>query len=302
MNPTHKRFTTIGALLTVLILVSVFSMGCGKGNGANPSGALEATEVNVASTASGKVLEVRYREGAVVKSGDTLVVLDTELLKLQLAQAVAASEGLESQSAAARNALEQAKENSQLAEVTLGRIEALNKQGSSTRQQLDEARTRRDVAKSQKSSAENQIAALKSEKNRLAAQIGFLRRQITDGTIIAPMDGTVLLRSVEPGEVLTAGSTAMRLADLSHLELKVYLDVEDVDRVQLGKEVTVLVDSFEKEPLTGRVSWISSEAEFTPKNVQTRNARAQLVYAIKVELQNGDGRLAIGMPAEIILP
>ena len=116
------------------------------------------------------------------------------------------------------------------------------------------------------------------------------------------MAGTVLTRTVEPGEVVPAGRTALRLADLSNLELRIYLEAGDLSRVKPGQELPVRVDALPGSPLTGTVAWIADEAEFTPKNAQTRHARAQLVYAVKLRVANPDGRLHVGMPAEVDLP
>ncbi len=293
----------IPTTMLLVVLSAGLLAGCGKGKkGPNPSGTLEATEVDLAGTWAGKVLEVRVREGDHVAKGDTVVVLDTDLLRLQRRQSEASLETLDHQLGAAKDGLKQAQQNLKLASITAQRTAYLFKQGSATQQQVDETSTRKSVAGSQVAAAQKQVEALHSESTRLLASLALLDRQIQDGIVTSPLDGTVLLRSVEPGEVLGAGATALRIADLSHLELRVYLDVDDVDRVKLGSEVTVLVDAFDGERLTGRVNWISSEAEFTPKNVQTRKARSQLVYAVKVEIDNPDGRLSIGMPAEMVLP
>ncbi|MFH0883134.1 MAG: HlyD family efflux transporter periplasmic adaptor subunit [bacterium] len=295
-----KRIPTLPILLALSLAVLA---GCGSSKkGPNPSGTLEATEVDLAGTWPGKVLEVRVREGDHVKRGDSLVVIDTDLLRLQRRQSEAALQSLDAQLGAAQDMAKQAQQNSRLASVTAERTALLYQQGSATQQQVDETSTRKGVASSQLAAAQKQVTALRAESSRLLASLALLDRQIQDGILASPLDGTVLLRSVEPGEVLGVGATALRLANLSHLELRVFLDVNDVDRISLGQEVTVLVDALEGEKLTGRVSWISSEAEFTPKNVQTRNARSQLVYAVKVDVDNPDGRLSIGMPAEMVLP
>lgn len=288
-------------LLAALLFAGVMG-GCGNHKGANPSGTLEAVEVNLAGTLSGKVLQVRAREGEHVQKGDTLVLLDTEQLSYQRQQAVEGERALTAQLASAKQNLVQAQTGYDLATLTLKRVKALAEQGSATQQKLDEARTAEEQAQSQVASVRNQIEALGAEKGKLVAGIQLLESRIRDGVLLSPLDGIVLSRSVEPGEVLGAGATAMRIADLSHLKLRVYLSVSDVDLVKLGQPVTVYVDALEGDPLEGKVSWISSEAEFTPKNVQTRQARTQLVYAVKVELANPDGRLAIGMPAEMVMP
>ncbi|MDD5088813.1 MAG: efflux RND transporter periplasmic adaptor subunit, partial [bacterium] len=136
---------------------------------------------------------------------------------------------------------------------------------------------------------------------KLDAALAVFDRQLRDGVILAPVSGTVILRNIEPGEVAAPGAALLRLADLSALELRVYLGEGELDLVQIGQTIPVIVDALPGDTLSGVVTWVSSEAEFTPKNAQTRDARAQLVYAIKVRVANGDGKLHIGMPAEITL-
>lgn len=289
--------------LTAAVALAAFAAGCGGNDrGANPSGTLEATDVDLGSTLAGRVAQVRVDEGDRVQAGDTLVVLDTGLIELQRAQAAANRASLEAQRMVAKDGLAQARQNLALADKTLERMETLVKQGNVTQQQLDEARTRRENAALQVASARHQLEAIDAEAKKLDASLAVFDRQIADGSITSPIDGTVLLRVVEPGEVVTPGGATLRLADLGTLELRVYLDVEDVDRVKLGQEVKVLVDALPDKPLNGKVTWVSDEAEFTPKNVQTRKARSQLVYAVKVAVANPEGALHIGMPAEIVLP
>jgi HlyD family secretion protein len=111
----------------------------------------------------------------------------------------------------------------------------------------------------------------------------------------------ILLRNAEPGEVALPGQTQLKVGEIENMELRVYLGETELDLVRIGQTCPVLVDALAGDTLDGVVSWISSEAEFTPKNAQTRQARTQLVYAVKLRLPNEDHKLAIGMPAEVIL-
>jgi HlyD family secretion protein len=284
------------------LIVAALAVGCGGGSkGANPSGTLEATEVDLSSLLSGRILEVRPQLGDHVKAGDTLVVLDVELLELQRAQSAANRQSIEAQERIAEDGLHQTQQNLDLAQSTFTRQDALLQQGSATPQQVDEVRTRRDVAAAQSSAALHQIGALSAEMAKLDALLAVYDRQIRDGTIVAPQNGTVILRNAEPGETATPGSVLLRIADLTSLDLRVYLGERDLARVKLGQEIPVLVDALNGKSITGKVTWVSSEAEFTPKNAQTKQARTQLVYAVKVRLPNTDGKLDIGMPAEVKL-
>jgi HlyD family secretion protein len=287
----------------VLALAAWAVSGCGNGSGGpNPSGTLEATEVDLAPTLAAKVLEVRADLGDRVAAGDTLVVLDTELLVLQRAQAEANRRSLESQRSATDEDRRQATRALALAETTLGRVRVLREEGSASEQQVDDAEAKRDMVRNQETAARHRVEYFGAELAKLDAALAVFDRQIRDGVLLAPSDGTVLLRSVEQGETAIPGRTALRIADLSRLELRVYLGEKDMDRVSIGRTLPIFVDALDGQELSGTVAWVSSEAEFTPKNVQTRNAREQLVYAIKLRVPNPDGTLSIGMPAEIRLP
>ena len=276
--------------------------GCGGKPLPDPSGSFEATVVDVAPVIAGRALAVNCVEGQLVARGDTLVVLDTELIALQRAETAARRESLQAERRAATADLDQTRRQRALSATTLERAEALLAQGSATRQRVDDLAAQRDVADDRIEGARARIAALDAETVRLEAGLAVLDRQLREGVLLSPLDGTVLTRSLEPGEVAAAGRTAVRLADLTRLELRVFLEAPDLDRVRLGQELPIVVDALPGEAFTGRVAWISEEAEFTPKNAQTRNARAQLVHAVKLSVANPDGRLHVGMPAEARLP
>lgn len=296
------RFSAIIASLATTIAALVLLAGCGSKALPDPSGTFEATVVDVAPVIAGRALLVNCVEGQLVARGDTLVVLDTELIALQRAETAARRESLQAERRAATADLEQTRRQRALAATTLERAEALLAQGSATRQRVDDLAAQRDVADDRIEGARARIAALDAETVRLEAGLAVQDRQLREGVLLSPLDGTVLTRNLEPGEVAAAGRTALRLADLTRLELRVFLEAPDLDRVRLGQELPIVVDALPGEAFTGRVAWISEEAEFTPKNAQTRKARAQLVHAVKLSVVNPDGRLHVGMPAEVRLP
>jgi HlyD family secretion protein len=283
------------------LAMSLVLISCGNNHPANPSGSLEATEVDVVSTIPARIARIRADLGDRVTVRDTLVVLDTELLRLQRVQAETNRRALHAQRDVLADQLKQAVSQQRLAEVTLERTQNLLKQGSATQQQLDEAQTRRDVAVTQVSTIKNQIEALKAEEAKLNASLAVYDRQLVDGVLLAPISGTVTLRSAEPGEMASPGSVLLRLADLTALDLRVFLSEADVGKVKIGQSMPVMVDAYKGETFSGIVVWVSPEAEFTPKNAQTREARTQLVYAVKLRVANPDSRLHIGMPVEVKL-
>ncbi|MFH1574387.1 MAG: efflux RND transporter periplasmic adaptor subunit, partial [Acidobacteriota bacterium] len=230
--------------------------GCGDGsNGPNPSGTLEATEIDLGSPIGGKVLEVRPRLGDPVAAGDTLVVFDVELIRLQRAQAEANRKSIEVQRQLAGEDLRQARRGLELAQTTLARVQSLHEQGSATRQQLDDLTAKNDLAAIQAAAARERLKLFEAEEAKLAAALAVFDRQLEDGALIAPSVGTILVRAVEPGELAIPGSTLLRLADLKKLELRVFLGEQDLDRVRLGQEVPVLVDALKGEERTGTVTW-----------------------------------------------
>ena len=289
-------------LWAILLLLSAVVTGCGKKASTNSSGALEATEIDIVSTIPARIASVRANLGDNVNAGDTVVVLDTELLRLQRVQIAASRQTLRAQRDVTGDQMNQARTNLRLAESSLERTRALFQQGSATEQQLDELLAKRDISAAQVSAAKNQLVALTAEEEKLDATLAVLDRQLQEGLLYAPISGTVILRSVEPGEMASPGSALLRIANLTKLDLRVFLSETDVGKVKIGQQLPVLVDALPNESFTGAVTWISPEAEFTPKNAQTREARTQLVYAVKLSVNNPNGRLHIGMPVEVKLP
>ncbi|MBM3325941.1 MAG: HlyD family efflux transporter periplasmic adaptor subunit [Calditrichaeota bacterium] len=283
-----------------VILVLFLLSGCGEKPLRNPSGTLEAVEVAVSSLLSGRVVEVRQDLGDRIARGDTLVVIDTELIALQKTQTAAGLSSIAAQKRVAGEALSQAERNLAFLTTQLQRVQALFEQGSAQQQQIDELTTKRDVAIAAVEQTKHQIEVFDAEVGRLNATLTVFDRQLKDGVITAPSAGVVIVRAVEPGEVVTPGKVVFKTADLTRLELRIFLTSNDLFKVKLGQNIEVIVDAFKNEIFNGTVNWISSAAEFTPKNAQTREARAQLVYAVKIALDNPDGRLAIGMPAEAL--
>jgi len=294
------EFRTLGVVGLMILLMAAIT-GC-AGDGANPSGTFEATTVDVASVIAGRVLAVGADEGEMVAAGDTLLVLDVGTMVLQRRETAAKQSSLAAERAVVEQDLRQAELRLELATTTLERTRNLESAGSATRQKVDDLSAEHDVAASRVEAADGRLAVLDAELAALDAGLAVFDRRIADGVVLSPLSAMVLVRAIEPGEVAAAGRTALRLADLSALELRVYLGEQDLDLVRPGDSLVVHVDALPGEALPGTVTWISDEAEFTPKNAQTRDAREQLVYAVKLAVANPDGRLHIGMPAEVDLP
>lgn len=172
---------------------------------------------------------------------------------------------------------------------------------AATQQQMDDINGQVNVLEKQISATDTQFQLIGSEMEVIKRQLDLISEQLTKCSIISPIHGTVLETYLETGELATPGKPVLKMADLSNLELKVYVSGTQLSGVKLGNEVKVLIDSATKEmqSKTGIITWISSESEFTPKIIQTKEERVKLMYAVKIIVPN-DGSLKIGMPGEVV--
>jgi HlyD family secretion protein len=239
-------------------------------NAIKVSGNIEATEVRLAFRASGKISELLVDEGASLKKGDIVARLDTDELSRVRNEAKAA--------------LDSAEYQHKLAADDYGRAEKLYEAGSISTQKRDAAKTTADSAKANVDAAR---AAFELAETRL----GFVE-------LASPLDSYVLVKSAEAGEVVQAGSTIFTIADLSDIWLTAYINEKDLGKVKLNEEAVIMTDSFPGKRYKGRISFISQEAEFTPKQIQTNEERVKLVYRIKIQVENPNLELKPGMPAD----
>lgn len=299
----------VPAALGILVLA-----GCAERRDASfaGSGTIEATEVTVSAETRGRLVQVDCDEGATVRRGDVLASVDTEDLGLQrnaaaagLAEITANESVLGEEIAAAGETARQASIAAGNARTTRDRVANLFSEGAATQDRLDRVNTELSLAESRVVAADKQLAAarareraFRANRDRIMDNLKVLDNQIGNSEIQSPIDGSVIEKFVEQGEVVNFGSPLCTLADLSTVWLTVYLGEEDLGKIVVGKPARVAVDSFPGRRFEGRITWISPKAEFTPKNVQTRESRVDLVYAVKITLSNPDGVFKIGMPAE----
>jgi HlyD family secretion protein len=349
------------------------------------SGRIEVTEVNVSSRVTGRVIKRYVDEGADVKAGQLIAILEGEELEAQLRQALATLHSAEARLLQARISLRieptlvqaqirQAEENLRSAEERLHLLQAgsrpqeieegranlrqnlarleiarltrdryrdLLADGAIAKQDLDRAEsdlqaadaavraTRERLAVLEEGSRVEDIRAAQAERDRAAAaleaaranaatldlrqqdvrageaavreaqaNVRRLETQVAELKVFAPLDATVLTKAVEAGEVVAAGKPLVLLGDLDHPWIKVYVTETEVGKVKLGAPARILVDSFPQQPFRGTVSWIADEAEFTPKNIQTKEERVNLVYAVKITIDNAQRKLKAGMTAD----
>ena len=305
------------------ILVSVSVAACGRAardRGVIASGHIEAIDVRVATKVRGRLLQRPVDEGDAVKAGQLLGVLDTVDAELSLREAVAQRDQADAvfrlRVAGSRREdiaeLAARAEGVQAdlagAEKELKRQETLVAEGVTTAKTRDDALARRDVlvgqlesakqalARAKAGSRDQEIDAARATRDAMEARIAQLRQQIADATVVSPTDGLVTEKIAEPGELLAAGTAILVITDLGRPWLTVYVAEPDLGKVKLGAVAEVVTDGGEQRQ--GKVTFIASNAEFTPKNVQTRDERVKLVYRIKIGRDNADGLFKPGMPAE----
>jgi HlyD family secretion protein len=247
-------------------------------------GTVEAVEVTVSAQVMGRIVELSVDEGDPVEQDRLVAVIDDSLYGAQVGQA---REMVESARAQLGVMQAQLKGN----RIMLDRVRKLLSTGSATEKQLDELETQEAVLKAQLEVVRAQVVQAEAALRVAETQLGYTR-------IHAPVGGTVLRRDVEPGETVLPGSALMTLADLSVMEVKVYVPGPMLGRVRLGQRVELVSDSYPDRRLEGSVATIADEAEFTPKNVQTRDERVRLVYQVKVRVPNPEGILKKGMPVD----
>ena len=276
--------------------------GCGreKPAGFAGSGTLEATEVTVSAQTGGQIVRLTKEEGDAVSAGDTLARVDVEKLQLQRNQLAAGLDEVRANRTPAAESVRQAADNLANIEKNYKRMSGLLEKGTATQQQYDDASTKYRVAASQLASARAQEKLLDAKEGEIDASVAVLDRQIRDGTVVSPASGVIAEKYVEPGETVPTGGAVYKISDTKKYWLKIYVAEKDLARFKLGENVTVRVDAYAKD-LAAAVSSVSPEAEFTPKNVETKEARAELVYAVKVTIKEPPAALKIGMPAEVYL-
>lgn len=295
---------------SVTAALAFLLVGCGeRGEKAiEASGTIEGTDVNIGAQVSGKVTDVRVSEGALVSTGDTLVLVDDLEYRLQLRQAVANGEACEAQY---RLALEgsrkediiQAEANLRTAETDYSRMKELLPSQTVTQRQYDEAYARfvsaqQTFDKLTRGSRQEEIRAARARRDQALAQADLLRKKLGDCHILAPSGGTITLRGIEPGELIAPGMNLLRLTKLDRVKLTLYLNEKDVGRIKIGQRARVTIDADPAKAYDGTVVYVSPAAEFTPKNVQTTEERTKLVFAVRLEVDNTDGGLKPGLPAD----
>jgi HlyD family secretion protein len=324
-----KRARIIGAAI-LIPLAFVGFLSCRKNAAQNTalevSGVIEAIKIEVRSQSQGLVDEVLVREGQKVAKGDLLCRINADKLRTQMDQADAGIAAAEARVALARRGTKKeliavaksqvdvAAKQLETAERDQGRLAKLLSQEAVSPSQKEKADLALKAAQEQhKSAQENyqmalrglekeEIAMAEADLKNLRAQRRLLEQHLADTEVRAPGPGTVEVRQVEPGELVGPGTALFSLIDLGRTYVKAYVPENSIGRLSLGSEVAVTCDSFPGRIFSGTIGLISDEAEFAPKNIQTKEERLKLVYMIKSDLPNADGTLKPGMPVDVRIP
>jgi HlyD family secretion protein len=312
-----QKIIPMKAALAILLFVCFMACNNNKKD-YDASGNFEADEVIVSAQQTGQLLSFNVREGDVLKEGDVLGKIDVTGISLMQQQIKASVNALQEKTTDPQPrialikkqlAVQQAQLSQQLREKT--RIENLVKAEAATRKQLDDINALIDQLQKQIGATKQQIVveetniatqnrSIMSEKTPLEKSIDQYQDQIRKGKIVNPVRGTVLTKYAMQGEMAMVGKALYKIANLDTLILRAYITGNQLSQIKLGQTVSVRIDAGNKsyKNYSGVVTWISAKAEFTPKTIQTKDERANLVYAVKISVKN-DGYLKIGMYGEI---
>ncbi|MBF2709050.1 HlyD family secretion protein [Flavobacterium soyangense] len=285
-------------IITFLMFASLVS--CNKNQDkADGYGNFEATEVTISAEANGNIEYLKLEEGDILEPKIQVGLVDTTQLYFNKQQLIASKATVFSKS---KNVLSQRNVLQEQLKTTLiekNRIENMFAENAATKRQVDEIIGKVNVLNEQIKSVETQNAPIVNDVKSIDVQIEKINDQMEKSKIINPIKGTVLAKYAEANEVTSFGKPLYKIADISEMTLRVFISENQLSKIKVGQNVSVKIDSDkEMKSYQGTVSWISSSAEFTPKVIQTKEERVNLVYAVKVKVKN-DGTLKIGMPAEM---
>ena len=291
-------------ILLAILALSTMLQSCGNDIKFDACGQIEATEVTVSAESNGKILDFNLEEGDRVEAGQMIGGIDSVQIVLQIRELKERMEGAKSRMVDIKR---QSEPNvSQLAslEKDLARYSKLLESNAATYKQVDDIKDKIAILKAQISaqtqSWERGNSSVTSDMSTYGIQLAQKEDQLSKCRIIAPVTGTVLTKYVEKGETVTNGKPLFKVADLDNVYVRAYFTTSQLSGMKLGDTVTVIPDDGTSSPkeYVGRITSISSQAEFTPKNIQTRDERADMVYAVKVALKN-DGDIRLGMYAYV---
>lgn len=290
----------------VYIVAAMLAVSCGTEAEFVAQGTFEATEVIISSEAAGRILSFDIEEGMAINADEPLAVIDSVQLHLQRSQLEAQLSALLNSRPDVQTQVASLREQIATLKVEQRRIENMLRDGAATEKQKDDIDSQIRILESQLSATLSTLntntSTINSNAEAIRVQISALDDRIAKCRATSPISGTVLVKYAQEGELATVGKPLVKIADLGNIYLRAYFTSDQLASIKLGDEVTVIADfgGEERYDYMGRVAWISAESEFTPKTIQTADTRANLVYAVKIAVEN-DGRLKIGLAGEVKL-
>ncbi len=290
--------------LSIMSLAALMVSCSGDKTQYDATGVFEATEVIVSAKVQGEITHLSFEEGDVVKAGQQLGVIDFKKLSLQKEQLIENRESNDSRVLNIKNQIASLQQQIANNKRERERFQELVKAEAATQKQVDDITYQISVLErqlaAQQEQLESQNKATERQSSSIDKQISSVDEQLADANISSPIEGTILTKYVEQGEFATPGRALFKVADLTNMTLRAYVDAPQLTNLKIGQKVTVYADKGEDErtELQGTITWISQKAEFTPKTIQTRDERANLVYAVKVTVKN-DGTVKAGMYGDV---
>ena len=290
----------------MICVAAMVLMGCNANrSGYDAEGYFESTEVTVSAESSGKILYFNAEEGADVEAGTLLGCIDTVQLYLTRMQLAKSAESVLKNRPDIAKQVQAMKEQLKTLEREKDRVARLLADGAATQKQMDDIESQIAVMEvqldAQETALENSVSSLDAQSSSIGMQIAQIDDKLAKCRISSPVSGTVLTKYAEAGEFVAAGRPLFKVADLDRVYLRAYVTSAQLSEIKIGQQVKVYSDygkGYSKE-YPGTVTWISSQSEFTPKNIQTDDERRNLVYAIKVAVGN-DGLIKLGMYGGIV--
>ncbi len=303
MKTKYMKTTKIGFILAALLVLS----SCNRNKFEHDaSGTFEATEVIISSEASGKLEQFDVTEGDLLSNGKYLGYVDSTQLYLKKLQLITAQKAVSARKPNVAIQISATKEQIQKAEMEKDRVQRMFKANAATQKQVDDALSQLQVLRgsldAQINSLSTSVNSLNEEGMSYELQIAQIQDQLDKCKIVNPVEGTVLNKYAESKEIVIPGKPLYKIADTKNIFLRAYIISEELEKVKLGQKATVFINfGNESKSYSGKVSWISDRAEFTPKTIQTKDERQNLVYAVKIAVENTDGLIKIGMYGDVDL-
>lgn len=291
-------------ITSILFIISITAISCaGDKQVPDAYGNFTAEEILISAEVSGRILARHFQEGEQVQINDLVYQLDSVQPYLKLQEARARVRALQARKNNITAQIEVIEEQIRVGEEELSRFMKIHREGAVSDKQIDDLKNQLSLLKKQKNQVETNYLSLEAELEAAGTVVNQAHDGLTRTQVRAPVAGTIIETYTNPGELVTPGKPLFKMVDLEFLELKAYFSGGQLPLLKLGQEVRVQVDDGKGglKTFEGEVSWIASNAEFTPKVIQTREERVSLVYAVKIRVKN-DGSLKINMPGEVVLP